>query len=276
MEFDIKHVSDLAQQARSIQVVASEAGHFAVIPEGQQLVSLVEYQQYKPPVEKAAAVVVRDTISFAGYFNRFCDEDSMVFADPDPKSFSFVGIIDYHREKDKEARRRQHTVKLKLEFTKRWLTWFGANKQAKTQEDFAQFIEDNLYDIHQPDGSAYPSPADMLEVSRSLQANSSHQFAQATNLKNGQRVLNYVEQINGQAGPRGEMEIPDKFILSIPVFLNQKPTLVECRLRFRISSGKLSMWFDMLRVDEMLASEFQQAREEVEEQCGRVVILGAA
>ena len=44
----------------------------------------------------------------------------------------------------------------------------------------------------------------------------------------------------------------------------------------RASGGKLSMWYDMLRVDEMLAAEFETARQAVAASAECEVLLGAA
>lgn len=271
---DLKLVADLSAKAVTPTVIKDEKEHFIVVPAGREIRSLRDFQFAEPPLKKAGKVQVEDVASFAGYFLRFRDKDSMIFGLPE--TFTFTGILDYHVEKDGAAREKAHRVVLELRQTERWKKWKGMNRQPKGQEEFAQFIEDNLPDIYAPEGSHYPPAAVMLEVSRSLQASSSYQFSQATNLKNGQRGLAYREQIEGVAGPAGELQIPDEFIVRVPIFLNQKPVEIRCRLRFRISGGKLSMWYDMLRVDEMLAAEFETARLAVATSSECDVLLGAA
>lgn len=275
---DVEFVAKLAAKGATPLVVATEKEHFIIVPEGTVLKSLAEFQYAKPPAEKTGQVGVIDVPGFAAYFNRFKDSDSMIFGNP--TGFTFTGLIDYHREKDGEARRLHHKVTLTMQQTDRWKTWKVNNKTAMPQEAFATFIEDNLPDIFQPEGVAkagelnWPSSADMLEVSRSLTASISHDFKQSTNLKNGQRGILYVEQVNGGAGPQGTLPIPDRFLIRLPIFMNQKPTQIECRLRFKISGGKLSMWYDMFRVDEMLLAEFEGARQAVAAACETEVILG--
>jgi uncharacterized protein YfdQ (DUF2303 family) len=271
---DMKLVADLATKSVTPTVIKDEREHFIVLPEGAEIRSLRDFQFAEPPLKKAGKVTAEDVPSFAAYFQRFRDDDSMIFGLPE--KFTFTGILDYHIAKDGAAREKAHQVILELRQTARWKTWKGNNKTPMAQEQFAQFIEDNLPDIYAPDGTDYPPAAVMLEVSRSLQASSSYQFNQATNLKNGQRGLTYREQIEGVAGPAGELKIPDAFIVRIPIFLNQKPVEIICRLRFRIQGGKLSMWYDMLRVDEMLAAEFETARAAVAAAAECEVLLGAA
>lgn len=277
---DIAQIIELGKEVKRVYINKDEAGHFAVIPTGTELVSIAEFQHAKPPVEKVGSVAVIDVPGFAAYFNRFKDSDSMIFGDP--AAVTFTGQLDYHRAADGEARRKQHKVVLTMQQTTRWKTWKASNKKAMGQEEFATFIEDNLPDIYQPEGVAkagesnYPSAAEMKDVSCSLTASVSHDFKQSTNLKNGQRGIVYVEQVNGGAGPQGTLPIPDRFLIRLPIFMNQKPTEIECRLRFKISSGKLSMWYDMFRVDEMLLAEFEGARLSVATACETEVILGAA
>lgn len=272
---DVKFVADLGAKATTPTLFKDEKEHFIVVPAGMEIRSVRDFQFAEPPLTKQGTITVRDVPSFAMYFNRFADADSLIFADPE--AHSFTGILDYHCAAAGAARHTRHKVSLTLEKTKRWKVWHGANKKAMGQEEFATFIEDNLAEIWAPeDDPKMPAAADMLEVSRTLEASTSHTFKSATNLKNGQRNLVYQEQVNGAAGPGGEMQIPDEFCVRVPIFLGQKAVVVRCRLRFRINGGRLSMWYDMLLVDEILRVEFETARKGVEEGCGRTVILGAA
>ena len=269
----LEYVAGLATDTTEPRVITTEAEHFMVVPKNTEVVSLRQFQFGEMPARKAATVEVRDVAGFAGYFNRFADADSMVFGAP--KSFTIKGILDYHAPLEGEARNLRHVVILEMEQTTRWKTWWNFNKAEKTQEEFATFIEDNRADIYVPeDRPDLPSAADMVEFARSLELTSSYQFKQTVNLKNGQRGIAYVEQMNGVAGPNGEMTIPDEFCIRLPIFLNQKPVQVFCRVRFRNRSGKLTIWFDMVRVDEMLAAEFETARTSVEAAIERTVILG--
>lgn len=274
---DIGQIVDLVKAALQAQVVTTEKDHFIVLPgpNGLEIKSLAQFQHADPPAKKHAAVKVEDVAGFASYFLRYNDADSIIFGDP--TNFTFHGVMDYHRNKDGEARLGRHTVTLLLRTTKRWQTWFAANKKNMPQEEFATFIEDNLADIWAPEQSKFPPAAAMLEISRRLEATSQYKFTQATNLKNGQKTVNYHEEMEARVAtaPGQEMSIPDKFIIRLPIFLNQAPVEVECRLRFRINGGKLVMWFDMVRVDEMLAAEFERARQGVQEATGTELLLGA-
>lgn len=78
------------------------------------------------------------------------------------------------------------------------------------QAEFAEFIERNLPDIVEPVG------ADMLEISRSLQAKKKVSFASGIRLANGQTELTYEEDIQGTAA-KGKLQIPEIFKIGIKV-----------------------------------------------------------
>ena len=271
----IELIADLGRTAIKTQIIKDEPEHFAVIPEGHKLVSLKEYQEYEKPIKKHGTLSVIDVPGIAGYFNRFKDEDSMIFGNPDKNTFT--GILDFHREDAEDGRDGKHRVVYILRTTERWDTWFVANKTAMSQEAFAAFIEENLPDIYAPnDQPTFPAAADMLEVSRTLQVTGGHQFEQRTNLKDGSRVFSYVENNSGVAGPKGELSVPDRFAIKLPIYMNQPPVTVECRLRYRINNGKMSMWYDMFRIDELLNKEFESARLAVAAACETEVLLSTS
>ena len=269
---DVEFVAKLATDTVRAQVIATEPEHFAVIPKGYELVSLKGFQEYEKPVKKHGTVTVIDVPGMAGYFTRFQDMDSMIFGNPDKNTFT--GILDYHREKAIDGQEAKHRVVFTMRTSEQWKTWFTSNKVSMEQAAFAAFIEDNLPDIFAPDDMpTMPAAADMLEVSRTLQVTGGHTFQQATNLKDGSRVISYVENNNGVAGAKGDIAIPDRFCIRIPVYLNQPPVLIQCRLRYRISNGKMGMWYDMFRVQEMLTEEFERTRAAVSAACEREVLL---
>lgn len=267
----VQLIADLGKETIKFQLIP-EPEHIAVIPEGHKIVSLKEYQEYEKPIKRHGTITTIDVPGMAGYFTRFADEDSMIFGNPDKNTFT--GILDYHPADDMAGAECKHRVVYVLRTTERWDTWKAANKQSMGQEGFATFIEDNLPDIFAPeDRPDFPAAADMLEVSRTLQVTGGHSFEQRTNLKDGSRVFSYVENNAGVAGAKGEISVPDRFAIHLPIYMNQPSAVIECRLRYRINSGKMSMWFDLFRLDELLNKEFESARVAVAAACGKEVLL---
>ena len=134
-----------------------------------------------------------------------------------------------------------------------------ADGKTMKQADFAKFIEDNLPDIAEPNGS------DLLIISRSLEAKKKVDFESAVRLDNGETQFTYNEEIKGTAG-KGTLEIPEIFVLGIPVFHGGDAYKLEARLRYRINDGQLLMWFDLLRPERLLEDAFNQVIARVKEQ----------
>lgn len=269
----LESILELARTSQDHQIVTTEKEHFLIRPDGE-LISLAPFQYAEAPLKKIGNVRTDDVSSFNSYFKRFADNDSIVFASP--AGFSFVGILDYHCELKGEARRCGHRVALTLQLTDEFKVWQAMNNTPHSQDIFAAFIEDHLPDIWAGSDGKYPSQADMVEISRSLTATMGSSFKQESNLQNGQRLVSYLETIQGAAGPKGEMAIPEKFCIFVKVFIGQKKTPIECRLRYRINGGKLIMYYQMMGVPDILRCEFDDARAGVEKGCGLKVLLGVA
>jgi len=52
------------------------------------------------------------------------------------------------------------------------------------------------------------------------------------------------------------MKIPERFFIGIPVFENCSPYKIECKLRYRLKDGGLTMWFDLVRDHKVLEAAF--------------------
>ena len=133
------------------------------------------------------------------------------------------------------------------------------------QATFAEFIEDNVKDItHHPEYENTPSAADMLEISRTLEAKKNITFRQGTRLDNGQVQLTYNEEIDGRAGEAGQLRIPEEFFIALKPFLGGDAFCVPARFRYRIQEGRLVMWYELVRADKVLEEAYNAVRAKIE------------
>lgn len=209
-------------------------GSFFVVPEGYVLHSLEGFQAH--PNRKTGKVTMDDADSFIRYFNAHANEHSQIYAKQNPPVF--VGLLDEHQT-DK-AGWREHRVVYACPFSPEWKEWTANDKKAMKQAEFADFIERNLPDIVEPSG------AEMLEVSRSLQAKKKVNFSSGIRLSNGEQELTYEEEIQGTTA-KGKLHIPEVFKIGVQVLEGGEPYAVECRLRYRINDANLVMWYELVR-----------------------------
>ena len=200
-------------------------------------------------------IAVRDCKSFLDYWKLYSDVDSRAFADRDKSLIS--AVLDYHQAAVAAvARWGSHRLVLTLRFTEEWKTWTGNNGVKMTQAEFAEFLEDNALDIIEP------SSATMVECASTLQAKNEVEFEQATNLQSGQVQMRYKEEIRG-SWSNGNIEIPKRFSILVPIYDGQEAVKVDARIRYRLSGSKLTFWYQLHYKERLERAAFAAIVEQV-------------
>jgi len=245
---------------------------FVIVPQGHQVQSLAAQVLREFPRRRTATVSLGDAASFIEYVTAFKLPETRIFADP--KSDVLTAIFDYHQAgAEGQPRWGAHRATLTLAHTEAWTRWTAMDGKKVDQLEFAEFVEDNLMDIADPDGST------ILQVSRSLEATKNIGFKSALRLDNGQSQLSYVEQIDGSAQvDNRSVQIPEKFIVAvIPFDGGELQYRLEARLRYRIAQGgKLSIGFDLLRPDLIEDDAFKKTLATIGEKVGLPILRGTA
>lgn len=132
-----------------------------------------------------------------------------------------------------------------------WETWTGLNKKPRDQFQFAAFIEENLKDIYRPDQeegrATMPSGAEMLDMAIKFEVNSEKRFKSSIRLQSGGSNIDFVDTDDAATVER--MSVFDKFAIGIPVFWKAQGYVITARLRYRNQSGKLVLWYELIRPD---------------------------
>lgn len=266
---DVQAIEKLARD--SVAPVMPPSGNvpYAVIPEGSEIVDLTSYvyNSHNPSPERMAGTITAlDAESLCEYYNLFSDLNSRVFADETKQSV--LAILDYHGAKEGGPRWCEHRVFLALRKSEEWKIWAAKNGIKQSQIDFGEFIENNSPDIVTPDG------ATMLEVARDLSAKSDVDFGSVIRMANGSVQFKYSEQVKGSFGA-GNLDVPERFIIAIPVHVGGERVKITARLRYRIASGKLTFWYDLLRAEEVERQAFLAVRNAIAEKLSVTIINGA-
>ncbi len=131
-----------------------------------------------------------------------------------------------------------------------------------------ELVEEGLEDIVEPPA------AGMLEVAQSLQAAKSVAFRSGTRLQDGQVQLVWEETIEAKAGQKGDLTIPEVFVLGLCPYEGSDPFRVRARLRYRINDGALQMGYVLDRPEDVLEAAFGVVKDRVEAETGIVVWAG--
>ena len=234
-----------------------------ILPEGFSETSLEEF--LPAPTRGKGTTTLRDQASFVAFVKGLMGEATTVYGRYTPPQFLAV-----FNDTTPEAgpgwadHRAQYDCPVSVE----WATWKGSSGKRMSQADFAQFIEDNLPDI------ASPPAADMLEISRSLEAKKQVAFASGIRLSNGQNEITYTEEVTGTA-QKGKLSIPEVFEIGIAVLEGGVRYAVEARLRYRIDGGKMQMWYELVRPHKILEDAVSAVWGEIADALGAPVLNGA-
>lgn len=262
---DVQAALDAGMHLAGVRRVDDDPGAFLALPPGATVQSL-EHLQDKPNRARGL-VAVRDAASFARLTKDRRDTSPVLrvygVMTPSPK---FVAVLNDHGTVFPGWR--DDRIVYDCPLSREWKTWTSASGKQMDQATFAQFIEDNLPDI------ATPPAADMLEISRTLEAKKKVNFASGLRLSNGEHQITYEEQIDGTAA-KGRIRVPETFCIGIAVLEGGDRYHVEARLRYRIADGgKMTMWYDLLRPHRVLEDAATFVWKWIEGELGETIIHG--
>lgn len=232
---------DLQSARHELKVIEIGLAKAALVPKDMLIASLEK--AFGTPARKRGVTTLLDIDSFIRFFNEHKTEDSRVFT----KEGRFVGILDYHNTEIDGQAWCDFRALFNSTYSEQWKIWDAWNGKWMQQKPFAEFIEENALDVTSP-----PS-ADMLEISRTLEAKKDVNFKQAVRLDNGDSTLIYEEITQAKAGARGELEVPNVFTLAIPVFNGMVERPILCRFKFSIDDGRARFMYQVVRRSEVLA-----------------------
>jgi uncharacterized protein YfdQ (DUF2303 family) len=218
------------------------------------------------PLLKRATVAIRDAASFIAYVKAFAEGSTLIFANLGDRTVT--AIMDYH-EPTGPARWGRHRAQLTCLLTEDWKRWIAANKKSMSQIDFAQFLEDNVPNIAEPAGGT------VVEIARTLEAKKAVNFSSSIRLDNGEHQLLYEETMTGTA-QKGTVLIPSTFTLGIEPFEGAGLYRLDARFRYRIDSGAVKMWVDLVRPEAVIEDAFKRTRQQIAEGLDPIQVLAAA
>jgi uncharacterized protein YfdQ (DUF2303 family) len=146
-----------------------------------------------------------------------------------------------------------HRAILQFQLTSAWADWSKFCEQSHPQSEFADFLEDHLSDVVEPDA------AHLLEIASSLSISSGVQFKQATRLATGEVSFQYTEEHTATGGRQNLLKIPKAVTLALAPFEGSAAFRVPARFRYSLREGKLGLRLLLDRPDQILRSSIDDA-----------------
>ena len=226
------------------------------------------------PERKSGTATMLDVDSFIAHVNRHKDESSAAFLNPDRANPRIQAVLDYHRL-DNSPRFGTHRSKYAFPLSDEWKAWIGQNGKAIGQVEFAAWIEDHILDLMDPAsaddsikafanklGTQFATPSTMVGLSRGLSIYAGHQMTKVVNLASGEGQMTFVEEHRDAQG--APLKIPGAFVLAIPVFKGAERFQIAARLRYRVSGGAVSWFFELYQPERIFDAAISSAAETIQ------------
>lgn len=223
-----------------------EVARLFVVPEGYRL-HTVDLSPYRDrPKRKSGETTVKDADSFIDFVSTHGEPGTTLYADETAGTIKAV----LNASTAEAPGWADHSCTLRLSHTTEWVRWANADSTWLSQEAFAEFVEESLPDFRDP------TPAHMLELSRTFEATKQAEFEGGIRLDNGQRQIGYKETVAARAGRNGHLEVPETMTVGLRVYKGGPGFNVEVRLRYRINNGNLVLAVKIDRREDLIETAF--------------------
>lgn len=246
-------VASFAAAAVAREFDAGMQGQFAVVPDGFRVESLERFQNV--PNRQSGNLTVSGAEGFIGYVNRFGGAATLIVADIGRAKVK--AVLD-HGSPDTAAGFSGHTITIEPQHSEALRAWLAIEGKPMSQRALAEFLEERATDVLEPDAAA------IMDMVLTFEAVKKVSFRSAVRLSNGDRQLTYVEDTTG-GGSQGAVTIPERIIISAPLFEGMAPEDVRFNLRYRLDDGSVTFTLKMHRRDDVLRGAFDQLLHELDE-----------
>lgn len=277
---EVKAVADVVRKStepRVVQLAQDEVkGDMLLVPNGQggfdihDVKELLEHHR-SGPERRTGTAVLGDLDSFIAHVQRFQDAGSALFGDLVAEGGpSLLAVLDYHWSGTGKARHGVHRAKYAFPLSDEFKAWMAMNGKAMAQAAFAEFIETRLPDVADPStagesarevsrllGCEYASPSKLLELSRGLSVRVGQHAKQHVNLQTGETQIAFASAHQDEQG--APLKVPGAILLALPVFRGGAAYQVPARLRYRVSEGAVSWFYQLYRPESYGEHAFREA-----------------
>lgn len=255
-----------AARLASPMIDAKDGRQFAFQPDGYTLKDISD--PLRLPDRVRQVVTVDDRQSMTAFVNRFRSEHSVLIADFTALTISCV--LDFHHHNQATPSVAPAACDFRADFkllpSEEFTRWDAMEGELHPQAKFAEFLDENASDICDPD------PATMVEISRELEATIGAVFKSKVAPESGDRAFQYETETK----TKGDVIVPKKFSLCIPLYNGEQPEILTARFRFRPTGEGLHLGFVWHRVEYQRRAFFNAIATQIAEDTGCPVFNGRA
>ncbi|MDJ0685369.1 MAG: DUF2303 family protein [Alphaproteobacteria bacterium] len=234
------------------------------------------------PERREGIATLTNLDSLIAHVNRFKDDDSALFCIDDPTNPALVAVLDYHRSgAESDPRFGKHRARYDFPLSDEWLAWKAVGGEPLEQGAFAEFLEDRIVDVMAPPAfltgdapagqkaaqkAATPDDSDkrlidlvakiggkvcghgkLMELAKGLRIHDQQKVQEVINTASGEAKLRFESEHRDEAGK--PIDVPNLFLIAIPVFRKGHFYRIPVRLRYRLQGGRITWLLSLHRPD---------------------------
>lgn len=220
------------------------------------------------PLRSKGLVTVFDAASFNQVIRDNTDTETMnttIYFDRNPTKPSVVAVMNGNGTEGPGWG--DFRVQIVFRETPQWTKWKHHDGHMLPQVLFAEFLEDNLEDIAEPNGAA------MLEIATYLEAVRSVQFKSGIRLSSGAVQFRHEQNDETKVGAN-MVEVPEVFKLGIRPIQGMPSYEVPARFRWRLTEGKLTLGYKLQRIESLMSQILEDVIAKIEKAANISVLDG--
>lgn len=278
-------------------VLTPKHGDVVVLPAGMTLTSLKRlHDEWRDaPERRIGTRKLDDLASFIAYVIRFCDGNSVIYAQRSETAPTFTAVLDEHRlggpAAEDSPRFRQDRASYVAGMSEPWKAWAAVDGKTMSQRALTTLIEGRILDIAEPPttddptglalirtlGGTTAGPAELLALARSLKVKETSEVVSVNNVATGETEISFRSKLTNDADQ--PLQIPSCFSVAAPLFEGGENYRLWIRIQMakkQDSEGvqKLEWTLTRYRPDLILDAGMTAMLAQVREQTGITVLLG--
>jgi len=256
----------LIQLGQSLAPIKDEktGREFVVLSERQRLEDLDFLLEEPRRIKKQFSLSTE--LSFTQYVDKFLRPETIFLC---MKSHPYIhAIIDYHDKVDEKDLPSfcTHLVDYKPVHSIEWNRWTNTCGKKMTQVAFAEFIEDNIKDVVEPDSAQLFTDITNFRLIRRAT------FGSKINVQNGEIDFQY----SNESEKNGSVKLPETLTLGIRVFEEGEYYNVNVKLRYRVDEDEgLVLWYEITNQDKVYDYAFNKIVERLTEKYSDNLVLNS-
>jgi uncharacterized protein YfdQ (DUF2303 family) len=246
---DSNYVDSLTRELRKPELTECQDRPVFLVPEGWK--AEIHEELLPQPMRKKGTVTLTDNDSFIYFLKRQGSlANCAVYVEVNYREGKacFTAVLNENGETEGETAWRDFRAVYEPVKSYEWQQWRGYDGKKFTQKDFAEFLEENGKDIASQPGM--PTGVQMLEMAANFEAKQDIVIKSAMRMQSGTVAFSYTDLHDDATTQR--MEIFQKFAIGIAPFFNGQAYPITARLKYQLSGGKVTFWYDLVRPDLVL------------------------